>query len=131
MDMLVKVVDIIPVLLCPSCMVMQMQFARRVCVLKALVFAVAFINKGMITDYFKPEPRPLASPAPSPVVKQPMQKKPVGRPMKRSSIAVAIFRLPTIRFYGMKVGLFVTEITPNYNAILYKATPMRKKIFYL
>ena len=44
-------------------------------------------------DYLKPGPKPLA-PAPSPAVKQPMQKKrPVGRPRKQSSIAVAIFRL--------------------------------------
>ena len=65
-------------------------------------------------DYFKPAPRPSAPPAPSSAVKQPMQKRPVGRPNKRSSMAVAIFRLSILR-YG-RCDLCVTEITPNYNA---------------
>ena len=48
----------------------------------------------MITDYFKPAPRPSASPVPSPAVRQPMQKRPVE---DNSNIEVAIFSLPTIR----------------------------------
>ena len=43
-------------------------------------------------DYFKPAPRPSASRAPNPAVKQPMQKRPVE---DNSSIAVAIISLST------------------------------------
>ena len=61
----------------------------------------------MITDYFKPAPRPLASPVPSLAVRQPMQKRPVD---DNSSIAVAIFSLPTIRFYGTVGATFALII---------------------
>ena len=74
-------------------------------------------------DYFKPAPRPSVSRAPNPAVKQPMQKRPVE---DNSSIAVAIFSLPTIKFYDMVGVTFawlkfppITMRPPN------KATPMR------
>ena len=67
----------------------------------------------MITDYFKLGPKPLASPVPSPAVKQQMQKRQVGRPRKRSSVAVAIFSLPIL--WHSRYDFCVTEITPNYN----------------
>ena len=68
----------------------------------------------MITDYFKPAPRPLASPVRS-AVKQPMQKRPVE---DNSSIVVAISacqQSDSMVWYG-RCDFCVTEITPNYNA---------------
>ena len=53
-------------------------------------------------DYFKPAPRPSVSSVSSPAVRQPVQKRPVVLEDNNSSIAVAIFSLPTIRFYGIR-----------------------------
>ena len=51
-------------------------------------------------DYVRPAPRLSASPIPSPAVGQPMQKRPAVLEENNCSIAVAIFSLPKIRFYG-------------------------------
>ena len=58
-------------------------------------------------DYFKPAPRPSVSSVSSPAVRQPVQKRPVVLEDNNSSIAVAIFSLPTIRFYGTVGVTFV------------------------